>query len=457
MIPPDYDSMVAKVIAWGRDRQEALARLRCALRETTVLIEGGTTTKSFLLDLLDRPEVVSGEADTGWLDRVGAEMAEQPARHADIALLSVAIDVYDAEEALERASFLASARGGRPRASHVIGRSVELGYQGQTYAFVVAQVGRQRYRLQVRDRLVVVDLDRLNEFESRLVVGGRRHQVSIVAGTGSYLVEVDGFSHRVIRDEAGLVRAPAPAVVVAVPVKPGDRVEAGATVAVLESMKMETAVRAPQGGVVREVLAVVNSQVDAGAPLLRLDQIGEKAEESDAASVDFEETDDTAADDPGRALTLLGDLHALITGYDVSAKRGNALAADYLRTREAIEPADSDLLHGELALMTTFADVCDLSRNRPPTRRSRPTSRCTARASTSTPTCDPSTSSGRSCPNRSGCGCRAPCDTTVSPTSPRAPSSRRPCTACSSPSNAPPTTSRSSRRCSSAGWTRATT
>jgi acetyl/propionyl-CoA carboxylase alpha subunit len=57
-ISPLYDSMVAKVIAWGQDRPEALARLRCALRDTTVVLRGGTTNKSFLLDLLDRPEVV---------------------------------------------------------------------------------------------------------------------------------------------------------------------------------------------------------------------------------------------------------------------------------------------------------------------------------------------------------------------------------------------------------------
>ena len=42
VIPPDYDSMVAKIIAWGRDRNEALARLRIALRETTVVVMGGT-------------------------------------------------------------------------------------------------------------------------------------------------------------------------------------------------------------------------------------------------------------------------------------------------------------------------------------------------------------------------------------------------------------------------------
>ena len=48
VIPPGYDSMVAKIIAWGQDRPEALSRLRCALRETTVVLRGGTTNKSFL-------------------------------------------------------------------------------------------------------------------------------------------------------------------------------------------------------------------------------------------------------------------------------------------------------------------------------------------------------------------------------------------------------------------------
>ena len=366
VISPQYDSMICKVIAWGRDREESLARLRCALRETTVLIEGGTTTKSFLLDVLSRPEVVSGEADTQWLDRVGQELAEQPTQYAEIALLGVAMSVYDDEEALERASFLASARGGRPRATHVIGRTIELAYQGQAYTLDVSQLGPQRYRVEVDGQAAIVDLDRLNEFQGRLVVGGRRHQVSTVAGTGSYLVEVDGFTHRIIRDEAGIVRAPAPAVVVSMPVQPGDEVEAGATVAVLESMKMETAVRAPQGGVVREVLAVVNSQVDAGAPLVRLDQGDVAQQESVAPSVSFEDVVDPDADDArSRAQGLLQDLSALLTGYDVTGKRGQVLVDDYLRARTNLGEDVRELLDDEVALLTTFADICDLSRNRP--------------------------------------------------------------------------------------------
>ena len=80
MIPAEFDSMIAKVIAWGRDRDEALARLRRALRETTVLIEDGSTNQGFLLELLERPEVAAGRVDTTWLDRHAIGTRRRPAR-----------------------------------------------------------------------------------------------------------------------------------------------------------------------------------------------------------------------------------------------------------------------------------------------------------------------------------------------------------------------------------------
>ena len=53
----------------------AEAEVRRAMAETTVIIEGGSTNKSFVLDLLDQPEVIDGSADTGWIDRVRAAAA----------------------------------------------------------------------------------------------------------------------------------------------------------------------------------------------------------------------------------------------------------------------------------------------------------------------------------------------------------------------------------------------
>ena len=182
VIPPDYDSMVAKVIAWGRDRNEALARLRTALRETTVVIDRGTTNKSFLLELLSRDEVVSASADTGWLDRTGAGTATGPTPTADVALIAAAVHANASDENAERAAFLASARGGRPRATHAIGRMVELNYQGQAYRLTVGQIGPRSYRVGGDSGELVVDVERLGEFESRLTLGDQRFHIVTIAG-----------------------------------------------------------------------------------------------------------------------------------------------------------------------------------------------------------------------------------------------------------------------------------
>ncbi len=364
-IPAAYDSMVAKVIAWGRDRSEALARLRRALRETTVVIQGGTTTKSFLLDLTYRPEVVSGSADTGWLDRPGV-LEESKAPHPNVALLAVAAAVYDGEEAAERDAFLLSARGGRPRAAHAVGRPVELGHLGQTYRFMVAKVDPRHYRVEVGGATVEFAVDRLSEFESRLTLAGRRFQLVTMAGQAYYLVEVDGFSHRVVRDEGGTVRSPAPAVVVAVRAAAGAEVEAGETVVVLESMKMETAVRAPYAGKVREILVGVSSQVDGGAPLFRIDKIAEDdGPVATTPMIEFGLAEGPETGPRARAEADLAAMHALITGYDVSAVRARELITDYDSAMSQLAASDNDLLDVELGLLTTFADLCELSRNRP--------------------------------------------------------------------------------------------
>ena len=74
----DYDPMLAKVVATGDDRDEALERLRRALGATVVA--GPTTNVAYLRALLARPEVRAGEMDTGLIERLGDEVAA-PRRH----------------------------------------------------------------------------------------------------------------------------------------------------------------------------------------------------------------------------------------------------------------------------------------------------------------------------------------------------------------------------------------
>ncbi|MDQ5831987.1 MAG: fused acetyl/propionyl-CoA carboxylase subunit alpha/methylmalonyl-CoA decarboxylase subunit alpha, partial [Actinomycetota bacterium] len=237
---------------------------------------------------------------------------------------------------------------------------------GRTYPVVVAQVGPRRYRLEVMGKYVDVDVDRLSAFESRLWIGGTRFNIVSVASQTGYLVEVDGVSYRIAGDESTLVGAPAPAVVVSVLASVGDDVEAGATIAVLESMKMQTSVRAPRSGRVREVFALVNSHVDAGAPLLRLDVLMDESTLSEAPLLDLNaKLTGDAPDALTQANEHLEALRAMITGYDVSAKRARVMVAEYGELRPELAADEADLRHQELALLTTFADLCELSRNRP--------------------------------------------------------------------------------------------
>ena len=68
-IPPYYDSLIAKIIVWGADRQEAISVCRRALSELTV--EGVKTTQVFQQKLIDHKDFVEGNYDTGFVDRMG--------------------------------------------------------------------------------------------------------------------------------------------------------------------------------------------------------------------------------------------------------------------------------------------------------------------------------------------------------------------------------------------------
>ncbi|WP_115944475.1 carboxyl transferase domain-containing protein [Amycolatopsis thermalba] len=367
-IPADFDSMIAKIIAYGRDRDEALSRLRRAMRETTVLIEGGTTNKSFVLDLLDQPEVIDASADTGWIDRVRAQGRLVSHAHSGIALAAAAIEAYQDEKQVELQRLLSTAHGGRPQVQHEVGRPIDLKLRGATYRLTVAETGPGRYRIGfvTGDDVETVDaeLERYDEHTGQIHVNGRRFR--LVTGTHGpiHLVEVDGVTHRISRDEGGVVRSPAPALVVATPLAVGDEVEAGAPVLVLESMKMETVLRAPFKALLKESMVSVGSQVETGAALLRLEPLAEDADAApETAGVDLDlpsEPDGLTA--VQRAERGMNDLRSMLLGFDVDPRDGGRTLAGYLAARSELRYRG---LAAEAELLEIFADLSELSRNKP--------------------------------------------------------------------------------------------
>ena len=219
-VPPEFDSMVAKIIAFGQSREEALSRIQRVLRESVVVIKGGATNKAFLLELLTRPEILHGQVDVQWLDRLTANGEHLSRRFADVALVQAAIEVYVSDLAVEKAQFYTSAVRGRPQVRSEAGREVKLRYRGHSYAMRTYCLGPERYRIEVDGSHIDAHLHPLGPFEYWLTTFGQRsHVVSAVQGL-SYRIEVDGVSHRIERDDGGVVHAPAPAVVVSIAVKP---------------------------------------------------------------------------------------------------------------------------------------------------------------------------------------------------------------------------------------------
>ena len=370
VIPADFDSMIAKIIAYGRTRDEALGRLRRAVAETTVIIEGGATNKSFLLDLLDQPEVIDASADTGWIDRVRAEGRLVSTKHSGIALAAAAIEAYEDEALVERQRLLSTAHGGRPQVQHESGRPIELKLRGATYRVTVAQTGPRRFRVGIGEASTVdAEFERFDEHAGRILVNGRRFRLVTDTHGPTHLVEVDGITHRVSRDEGGVLRSPAPALVVATPLRVGDEVEAGAPVLVLESMKMETVLRAPFKAKVRECLVTVGSQVETGAPVLRLEPIGDDAAGSSSSTaaeteaVDLElPPEPTGLSAEARVARGIADLRSVLLGYDLDPRDERRALSSYLAARAELSHSP---LEEEVELLRVFADLSELSRNRP--------------------------------------------------------------------------------------------
>ncbi|MGA2926447.1 MAG: biotin carboxylase N-terminal domain-containing protein, partial [Solirubrobacteraceae bacterium] len=365
VIPVELDPMIGKLIAWGRDRNEALARLRRAIADTVAVVDGSTTNQGLLLGILERPEVRSGEVDTGWLDLLYASGVAVSARHGDIALLQAAIELADSDLAVDRARFYAYARRGRPQAIAELTRTYELRHHGRSYRLAVAQLGPDRYRVTVDGHAIELTAHRIGSHERRLELQRESYRTLTSRQGEDLLVEVGGVPHRIARDDGGIVRNPSPAMVVSIPVSVGQIVDAGDVVAVVETMKMESSLTAPFRGRVKRLLTGENMQVTAQAPLIALEALDGDAPAASGPRLDFAPL--AGAPEPvapARCHENLQRMEWLVRGYDIGEVEVQRMIADLHGACADLLACDPALIPGEHRLLEMFADLNVLSRAR---------------------------------------------------------------------------------------------
>jgi acetyl-CoA/propionyl-CoA carboxylase biotin carboxyl carrier protein len=296
IVGTDYDPMLAKVVGRGDDRDEALERLRRALGETVVA--GPTTNTAYLRALLARPEVRSGEFDTGLIERLGDEVAAPDAGPELAALALVAMlgepeddDVWSRRDGW-RMQGPAWIRRGLEATSGPVAvavRASSCGAGGAAWEWTVGdESGTVIYDGSHLGSATVVDAAGATSRTGALrAADGARRPVAVFPDADAvWVVDGDvgpvrfalaaGDADSAAGGEASL-EAPMPGTVVQLRVEAGATVAAGETLVVMESMKMEISIQAPRDGVVDTVLVASGDQVDRGATLIELVEEGASA------------------------------------------------------------------------------------------------------------------------------------------------------------------------------------
>ena len=296
-IPMFYDSMIAKLIVHGKDRLDAIAKMREALNG--FVIRGISSNIPFQAALLAHPDFVSGNFNTGFIAKHYADgFRAEDVPHNDANFL-VALAAFVRRKSRERATGISgqlpgygvkvgldytviamSAKGDHQYHSvHVDEFTGETGY-------AAVQVGEQRYKITSTSRLNdVVISGECNgvPFTAQVERGSAKNPLALVVQHNGTKLEAMVVSPRMAElhklmpfkappDLSKYVLSPMPGLLVDVAVQPGQKVQAGERVAVIEAMKMENVLFAVADGVVAKVLATKGESLTVDQPIVEFEK-----------------------------------------------------------------------------------------------------------------------------------------------------------------------------------------
>ena len=279
-IPMYYDSMIAKLIVHGTDRNDAIAKMREALNG--FIIRGISSNIPFQAALLAHPKFVSGDFNTGFIaENYANGFRAEDVPHNDPDFL-VALAAFVRRKSRERAANLS---GQLPGYDVQIGHDysvVVLGakgdnryigvhvdeFRGQSGKAII-KVGENHYIIESRSRLNDVRISGTvngKPFTAQVERGTPKNPLALQVQHNGTRIEALVVSPRMAQlhqmmpfktppDMSRFVLSPMPGLLVNVAVAPGQKVQAGERVAVIEAMKMENILFAAHDGVVKKVMA----------------------------------------------------------------------------------------------------------------------------------------------------------------------------------------------------------
>ena len=296
-IPMYYDSMIAKLIVHGKDRNDAITKMREALNG--FVIRGISSNIPFQAALLAHPKFVSGDFNTGFIaENYGQGFHAEDVPHDDSNFL-VALAAFVRRKSRERAAGLSGQLPGYGvKVGHDFGvvtldASGQHGYSEVNVVEELGQIGAATVTVNGK-RYAISSPSRLNDvcitgtcngqaFTAQVERGTPRNPLALVVQHNGTKVEAMVVSPRMAElhklmpfkappDMSKFVLSPMPGLLSEVAVQVGQKVQAGERVAVIEAMKMENVLFAAADGVVSKVLASRGESLTVDQPIVEFEQ-----------------------------------------------------------------------------------------------------------------------------------------------------------------------------------------
>jgi len=280
MISPYYDAMISKLIVWGEHRESALRHLQTALKQYQIF--GVATNLSYLTHITEQPDFQKGAFTTHFIKEHESSLLEKTSYPSKAYALGALFLLFQQQETQKKHLSEEPDSPWRETDSW----KLNLPHQ-QTFTFehhkeqisVMIQIEETQYKISVEKETFIASIKKVTPEEYHISLNGETFQIRGILHENLLFISGNEFHYTLFQKKKTLqafsgnlkkdtLSSPMPGTLVAIETKPGDFVKKGTPLLIVEAMKMEHVIRAPQDGEIKEIYFSLGDAVEEGVELI---------------------------------------------------------------------------------------------------------------------------------------------------------------------------------------------